>query len=183
MLYTQSDGSYVPVRNLSRASSLPAPELSQFFHSKTLYKKFILGTRKVNRWKRFARFKNEIWCIDLAFVVKLANENHGVKYLLVPRDLFDRIVDAKRTETKISRGTVRTFSTMNTKENNPETNWVDKRTEFAGELQKVCDAQGLQIYPTMSESKAAFAARTIRFLKLFFRVTWKFFFGYKYIHR
>ena len=57
--------------------------------------------------KSFARFKNEIWCMDLVFVDKLAKDNNGVKYLLVRQDLFDRTVDAKGTKSKDSKETVR----------------------------------------------------------------------------
>ena len=67
--------------------------------------------------KAFARFKNELWCMDLAYVDKLANDNKGVKYLLVRQDLFDRTVDAKRMKTKDSKETVRTLLTMITKNN------------------------------------------------------------------
>ena len=44
--------------------------------------------------KAFARFKNEIWCMDLACVDKLAKDNNGVKHILVRQDLFGRTVDA-----------------------------------------------------------------------------------------
>ena len=44
-------------------------------------------------------------------------------------------------------------------------NWVDKGTEFGGELKKLCKTEGIQITPTTSETMAAFAARTIRSLK------------------
>ena len=67
--------------------------------------------------KAFARFKNEIWCMDLAYVDKLAKHNNGVKYLLVRQDLFDRTVDAKGMKTKDSKKTVRAFLTMITKKN------------------------------------------------------------------
>ena len=50
---------------------------------------------------------------------------------------------------------------------------VDKGTEFAGEFKKLCKAEGIQIYSTMSETKAAFAERTIRSLKIYFTITWK----------
>ena len=43
--------------------------------------------------------------------------------------------------------------------------WVDKGTEFAGEFKKLCKADGIQNYTRMSETKAAFAERTIRSLK------------------
>ena len=47
------------------------------------------------RMKEIARFKNENWCMDLAYVDKLAKDNNGLKYLLVRQDLFGRTVDAK----------------------------------------------------------------------------------------
>ena len=33
--------------------------------------------------KAFARFRSEIWCMDLAYVYKLAQDNNGVKDLLI----------------------------------------------------------------------------------------------------
>ena len=103
--------------------------------------------------------------MDLAYVDKLAKDNNGVKYLLVCLDLFDRNVDAKGMKTKDSKETVLAFLTMITKKNRPKKNWVDKGTENAGEFKKLCNAGGTQIYSTMSETKAAFAERTIRSLK------------------
>ena len=50
--------------------------------------------------KAFARFKNKIRCVDLAYVDKLARDSNFVKHLLVRQDLFDRIVEAKRMRTK-----------------------------------------------------------------------------------
>ena len=44
-------------------------------------------------------------------------------------------------------------------------NWVDKGTEFPEEFKKLCKAEGIQIYSTMSETKSAYAERTIRSLK------------------
>ena len=68
-------------------------------------------------------------------------------------------------KTKDSKETVRAFLTMITKKTRPKKNWVDKGTEFAAEFKKLCKAEGIQIYSTMSETKAAFAERTIRSLK------------------
>ena len=91
--------------------------------------------------KAFARFKNEIWFIDLAYVDKLAKDNNGVKYLLVRQDLFDRTVDAKGMKTKDSKETVRSFLSMITKKNRPEKLWVDQGTKFAREFKKLCKAE------------------------------------------
>ena len=132
--------------------------------------------------RAFARFKNEIWCMDLAYVDKLAKDNNGVKYLLVRQDLFDRTVDAKGMKTKDSKETVKTFSKMITKKNRPKKIWVDQGTEFAGEFMKLCSAEGIEIYSTMSETKAAFAERTIRLLK---NILYRYMedYGYKYNHK
>ena len=99
--------------------------------------------------------------MDLAYVEKLAKKNIGVKCLPVRQDLFDRTVNAKGMKTKDSLETVKAFSSMITKKNRPKKIWVDKGTEFAGAFQKFCTAEGIQVYSTMGETKAAFAERTI----------------------
>ena len=57
--------------------------------------------------RAFARLRNDMWCMDLAYVDKLAKENNGVKYLLVRQDLSDRTVNAKRMKTKDTQETVK----------------------------------------------------------------------------
>ena len=181
-VYTQGGAAYGSVRNLVKASNLPVSKVRQFFHSKPSYTKFTLATRKFKRMRAFARFKNEIWYMDLAYVDKLAKDNNGVKYLLVRQDLFDRTVDAKGMKSKDSKETLRAFSSMITKKNRPRKFWVDKGTEFAGEFKKFCKAEGIQIYSTKSETNAAFAERTIRSLKsILYRYMQDN--GYKYIHK
>ena len=85
--------------------------------SKNSYTKVILAARKFKRMRAFGRFKNEIWCMDLAYVDKWAEENNGVKYFLVRQDLFDRTVNAKGMKTKDSQENVKAFSSMITKRN------------------------------------------------------------------
>ena len=165
MLYTQGRAAYGSVRNLVKASNLPLSNVRQLLHSKPSFSKFTVATRKFKKKKAFARFKNEIWCMDLAYVDKLAKDNNGVRYFLVRQDLFDRTVDAKGMKTKDSKETVRAFLTMITKKSRPKKILVDKGTEFAGEFEKLYKAQEIQIYSTMSETKFAFAKRTERSLK------------------
>ena len=114
-LYTQGAAAYGSVRNLAKTSRLPVSKARQFLYSKASYTKFTLAARKFKRMMAFARFKNEIWCMDLAYVDKLAKKNNGVKYLLVRQDLFDRTVNAKGMKTKDSQETVKAFSSMITK--------------------------------------------------------------------
>ena len=109
-LYTQGAAAYGSVRNLAKASRLPVSKVRQFLHSMDSFTKFLLAARKFKRKRAFARFRNEIWCMDLAYVAKLAKENNGVKYLLVRQDLFDRNVNVKGMKTKDSQETVKAFS-------------------------------------------------------------------------
>ena len=181
-LYTQGAAAYGSVRNLAKANRLPVSKVRQFFYSRASFTKFTSATRKFKRMRPFARFRNESWCMGLAYVDKLAKENNGVKYLLVRQDLFDRTVNAKAMKTKDSQETVKAFSSMITKRNGPKKNWVDKGTEFAGAFKKFCAAEGIKVYSTMSETKAAFAERTILSLK---NILYRYMedFGYKYINK
>ena len=165
ILYTQGAAAYGSVSNLAKASRLPLSKVRQFLNSKDSYTKFTLAARKFKRMRAFAKFRNKIWCIDLAYVDKLAKENNGVKFLLVRQDLFDRTVNAKGMTTKDSQETVKAFSSMITKRNRPKKIWVDKGTENAGAFKKFCTAEGIQVYSTMRETKAVVAERTIRSLK------------------
>ena len=97
----QGGAVYGSVRNFVKASRLPLTKVRQFLHSKLSHTKFTPATRIVQRMKAFPRFKSEIWCIDLAYVDELANNNNGVEYLLTHRDLFDGTVDSKKSAQKI----------------------------------------------------------------------------------
>ena len=111
-LYTQGAAAYGPgpVRNLAKASRLPMSKVRQFLYSKASYIKCTLATGKFKTMRAFTGFRNENWCMYLAYVDKLAKENNGVKYLLVRQDLFDGTVIAKGTKTKDSQETVKAFS-------------------------------------------------------------------------
>ena len=71
---------------------------------------------------------------------------------------------------------------MITIKNRPIQIWEDQGTEFAGEFKNFCCAEGREIHSTMSETKAAFAERTIRSLKNnLYRYMEDY--EYKYIHK
>ena len=60
--------------------------------------------------------------------------------------------------------------------------WIDKGTEFPGAFKKFCAAEGIHVYSTMSETKAAFAERTELPLK---NIVYRYMedYGYKCIHK
>ena len=151
MLYTQGGAAYGSVRNLKKAINLSVSKVRLILQSRPFYTKFTLGTRKFKQMKAFARFKNKFWCLDLAYVDKLAKYYNGVKYLLVRQDLFDGTVDAKGMKTKDSKETH--FLTLIRKKKQPKKVWVGKGTQFAGVFKKLCKAEGIQVYSTMSRPK------------------------------
>ena len=181
-LYTHGPAAYGSVRNLAKASKLPVSKVRQFLHSKDSYTKFTLATRKFKRMRAFARYKNENWCMDLAYVDKLANDNRGIKNLLVRQDVFDKTIDVRGLKTEDSRETLRAFAQMITKRKRPQKIWVDKGKEFSGDSKKFCNREGIPIYSTMSVTKAAFTERAFRSLK---KVLYRYIedYGYKYIHK
>ena len=112
----------------------------------------------------------------------MAKEKNGVKYLLVRQDSFDRTVIAEGLKTKDSQETVKAFSSTITKKNRTKKIWFDKGTKNAGAFKKFCAAEGIQVYSTLSETKAVFAERTLRSLKnVLYRDREDY--GYKYKHK
>ena len=58
-----------------------------------------------------------MWCMDLAFVDKLASQNRGVKYLLVAVDVFLRFVRVQTMITKYAKDTLLAFKKNFSKKN------------------------------------------------------------------
>ena len=85
-------------------------------------------------------------------------------------------------KTKDSMERVKAFSKMITEKNRPKKICEDQDTEFAGEFKKFRSAEGIEIYSTLNETKAAFAELTIRILKNVLCCYMEDY-GYKYIHK
>ena len=79
-LYTQGGAADGSVGNLVKASNLSVSKLRQVLHSKTAHTKINPAT-KFKRLNSFARFKNELCCMDLAYVDTLAKDDNSGKYI------------------------------------------------------------------------------------------------------
>ena len=90
---------------MSEASGLSKKKVEKFLQSKISYTKFGPLIRCFRRLQAFSRFINEIWCMVLAFVDKLASQNNEVKYLLVAVDIFLRFVRVQTRKTKYAKDT------------------------------------------------------------------------------
>ena len=179
-LYTQGTAVYGSVRHLANASRLQVSKVRQVLLSKASYKRLLWQHGTSREWGLLLDSKMQLgaWILHTSIIWQ---KRITLKYLLVRQDLFDRTLNAKGMKTKDSQGNVKAFSSMITKLNRPKNIWDDKGTEFAGAFKKFCAAEGIQVYCTMSEIKAAFAERTTRSLKnLLYRYLKDF--GYKYKH-
>lgn len=165
-LYEKGYSGYGSAKNLAAASGLPLSTVKKFLHAKDSYTLYHNATRKFKRQKVYARYINDIWCMDLAFVDKLSKENRGIKYLLVCVDIFSRFVRVQPMKNKYASTTKEAFQKF-LKSTQPIPNyiWVDQGTEFSGDFKKFCDQKGIRVYNTFSDTKAAFAERAIRSLK------------------
>ena len=68
-------------------------------------------------------------------------------------------------KTKYAKDTLQAFKKMISRKNTPEKLWVDKGTEYGGIFKKIFKEKSIEVYSTMSETKAAFAERAIQSLK------------------
>ena len=102
--------------------------------------------------------------------------------MLVRQVVFDKTIDVRGLKTKKSKKALRASAQMITKQKRPQTFWVEKRKEFSSEFQNFCNREGIQIYSTISETKAAFAERAIHSLK---NVLYRYIedYGYKSFHK
>ena len=147
--------------------------LRQSSHSNPSYTKFTLATRKFMKLKGFARFKNEIWCVDRAHANKLSKDTSDVKYLLVRQDLFDRTVDAKRMKTKDSKETVRALLTMITKKNRPTKIWSTSEQNFLGSLENYAKLKEYNFTVQWVRPRLHLLNLHYDSWKNYFTVTWK----------
>ena len=97
-LYSRGRAVYGSIQNLSKASGLSKKKVETFLQTKASYTKLGPPIRCFRKLQAFSKNFNEIWCMYLAFVDKLASQNNGVKYLLVAVDTFSRFVTVQNKQ-------------------------------------------------------------------------------------
>ena len=100
------------VNNLIKASNLSRKKVKHFLHTEPAYTKYRTVIRKTPRLKVIVYDIDEIWSLDLAFVDKLAQYNHDVKYLLVAVDCMSRYLRVQPLKSKYATTTAEAFKLM-----------------------------------------------------------------------
>ena len=134
-LYSRGGAAYGSVRNFTKASRLSKKKVEQFSQIKTSYTKFGPTIRRFRRLQPFSKCVNEIWCMELAFVDKLASQNNGVKNLLVAVDVFSRFVRVQTRKTKYIKDILEAFKKRISQKNTPKSIGLIKEQSM-GELSK-----------------------------------------------
>ena len=144
-MYSRGRAAYGSIQNLSKASGLSKKKVEKFLQTKTSYTKIGPPISCFRILQAFSKYINEIWCMDLAFVDKLASQNNGVKYFLVAVDIFSRFFRVQIMKTKYAKNTLQAaFRKMISQKNTPEKLWVDKGTGNGGTFKKICRRKTLK---------------------------------------
>ena len=85
-----------------------------FLHTEPAYTKYRTVNQKKPRLKVLIYDIDEIWSLDLAFVDKLAQYNHDVKYLLVEVDCMSRYLRVHSMKSKYCTTAAKAFKLMRT---------------------------------------------------------------------
>ena len=155
-------------QNLQKATKLSVKKVDAFLQGKNSYTKiFIPQRRSYSRLTTLAFDINDIWCMNVAYVDKIAMPNDGVKFLLVCVDVLSRYLrmePLKRlTSVAVKDGPVATLNKCPTV--HPNKIWTDQGREFEEEFRNICKTVGIHQYNSFSGTKVAFAERAIRALK------------------
>ena len=114
-----------------------------------------------------ARFKDNIWVVDLVEMGSLSSKNRGVKYLLCVIDVFTKYGWVKPVKDKKAKTVIFGFIEIVNESNvKPNKLWVGQGREFYKRLmQKWLDYNDILIYSTHAEGKSVVAERLMKTLK------------------
>ena len=110
---------------------------------------------------------DDTWTADLADVSSHAQDNDGVRYILVVVDVFSKHAWAEPMKTKEARTAAQAFRAVLARAapRIPTHLWTDAGSEFKGAFDALCRQRGIQRYTTQNEGKAVIAERFIRTLR------------------
>lgn len=109
--------------------------------------------------KTYAGSPDEVWQIDLTTLIHLADENDGIKYLLIVIDVFSRYLFIEPIKNKNSKSVAEALNSIFKKGRIPAFIASDHGKEFLSETKKLLDILNIGYYTLNSPSKASIAER------------------------
>jgi len=122
---------------------------------------------KFKRNRLVATGLNARWDVDLADVSNLASDNDGVKFLLIAINVFTRYLWVEPMNNKTPESVIKALKKMFVSAPLPGIIRSDKGREFNNKKVKLyLKDKGIDYYFTQNETKASYAERVIRTLKV-----------------
>jgi hypothetical protein len=110
---------------------------------------------------------DELWAADLMDTSQQANDNGGVRYLLVVVDVFSKFLWVEPVTTKSGPAIVEAFTKILSQGRHPQKLWTDKGTEFFNkQMTALLNKYKTEHYTTQNEGKSVIVERMIRTLRL-----------------
>jgi ribosomal protein L21E len=111
--------------------------------------------------------KDDLWMCDLIDMVKYADWNKGVKYILLVIDVFSKYVWLRPLNNKTGASVAKAFDDIfKTSERSPGRLVSDKGQEFnAKVVQSLMNKHDILYFPTQNETKASVSERAIKTIK------------------
>lgn len=169
----EDPGSYGSIKSLYNSAveknkRINRKDVKMFLIKQKLYARTKPRRKKFTRRKTIARHINHIWTIDVAYMVKYAKHNTGVRYLLVIVDMFSRMSYVKTMLYKNAVKAVKAFKKIlkETRGKTPLKLHADKGSEFFNKrFLQLLKKYNIYIYTSENEMKASIVERYIRSLK------------------
>ena len=134
-LYTKGSAAFDSIANLKRASGFTRSKIVRYLQSKSPYTKYKQFRKSFPRLKAVAFRINESWSDDVAYMDKVAQNNNGVKYFLVAKDVLSRYLRDQPMRALYAKDAVKEFK-KRIKKKQQEKVWTDKGSEFKGDYKK-----------------------------------------------
>ena len=122
--------------------------VDKFLKSKSAYTKFYLSRRHLYaRLPVLANNINEIWCMDVVCMEKIALPNDGTKFLLVCVDVLSRFIRVQTMKANSAQQAKEALARMILDSLNPPKRvWTDQGKEFEGTFKPFRTAMKIEKY-------------------------------------
>ena len=172
-LYMQDCAAYGSVRNLVKASNLSLSKVRHFLNSEPSHRILTLDTPKFKRMKAFAKFRNEIRCMDLAYVDQLTKKKQWRRASTTSSRTVWWNRRCKRHENKTVQWNGSWIFNYDYERESIQKNWVDKGTKAVEEYEKPCKAEGIKFILQRKRLRLHLLNVQNDHGKIYSTVTWK----------
>ena len=156
-----SRSAFSSIRSLCQSTKLPEKTVRQYLETNSTCTKFHPSKPKFQRLKVQSYRINEIWSVDLADMQMIADQNRGVRYLLVALDTLSRNLRVEAVRNKSADCTKNDLIRMIAKsKQRPEKIRTDDGEEFLGAFSLYCSKHDIQLYQTYNEKKVLLQKET-----------------------